>query len=53
MVISDGNPDGGVWQEELTLAGEDLLLFFLCDTSIILHAAGNARKKRAVIYSTL
>ena len=28
MVISDGNPDGGVWQEELTLAGEDLLLFF-------------------------
>lgn len=52
MVMPDIHPGGGVWQEELTLTGEDLLLI-LCNTYMILHPAGNARKKCAVINSTL
>lgn len=29
MVMPDIHPGGGVWQEELTLAGEGLLLIFV------------------------
>ena len=29
MVVPDTHPGGGVWQEEITLAGEGLMLIFV------------------------